>query len=49
MIASPNHIYLTPEEYLEFEEESDIKHAVGEGKFVVNNRDCRVKPRSFYP
>jgi len=31
MIASPNHIYLTPEEYLEFEEESDIKHEYIDG------------------
>lgn len=31
MIASSNYIYLTPEEYLKFEEESNIKHEYIEG------------------
>jgi Uma2 family endonuclease len=31
MIASPNYIYLTPEEYLKLEEKSDIKHEYIDG------------------
>ncbi|MBE9117939.1 Uma2 family endonuclease [Lusitaniella coriacea LEGE 07157] len=31
MIASSNYIYLTPEEYLKFEEESDVKHEYIDG------------------
>jgi Uma2 family endonuclease len=31
MIASPNHIYITPEEYLKLEEKSDIKHEYIDG------------------
>ncbi len=31
MIASPNYIYLTPEEYLKLEEKSDVKHEYIDG------------------
>jgi Uma2 family endonuclease len=31
MIGSPNYIYLTPEDYLKFEEKSDVKHEYIDG------------------